>query len=111
MACSFCLKKKHNGLPPFEAGAPYNESMLLLTLRTLNYFYHFLHVFPSLTVSQRQAAVCQSLENSLAFLVGKELNSAASAFMDRVSYLIVCAAPSGFSLLVSGAHHKSLDCS
>lgn len=48
--CSFFFSNKHNGLLPFEAGAPCNELVLLLTLRTLNYFHHFLHVFPSMTV-------------------------------------------------------------
>ena len=47
------------------------------------------------------------VRDSLVVLVGKEWNSAASVFMDGVSYLIVCAAPSVFSLLVSGAHHKN----
>ena len=47
---SRCFPKQHNGLLPLEAGAPCNELMLLLTLRTLNYFHHFLHVIPSLTV-------------------------------------------------------------
>ena len=62
-------------------------------------------------MNQRQAAGCQRLQKSLAFLVGKELNSAASEFMDRVSCLRVSAAPSVFSLLVIGAHHKNLECS
>ena len=43
-----CFPKQHNGSLPLEAGAPCNELMLLLTLRTLNYFHHFLHVIPSL---------------------------------------------------------------
>lgn len=59
-------------------------------------------------MNQRQAAGCQRLEKSLAFHVGRELNSAASVFMDRVSCLRVYAAPSVFSLLVNGAHHKNL---
>lgn len=59
-------------------------------------------------MDQRQAAACQRLVKSLAFTVGQELNSAVSTFVDRVSCLRVCAAPSVFSLLVIGAHHKNL---
>lgn len=56
----------------------------------------------------RQAAGCQRLVKSLAFLVGKYLNSVVSVVLDRISRLGVCAAPSVFSLLVIGAHHKNL---
>lgn len=59
-------------------------------------------------MNQRQAAGYQRLEKSLAFPVGQELNPAVSIFMDGVSCLRVCAAPSVFSLLVIGAHHKNL---
>lgn len=61
----------NNGSLPLEAGAPCNELMLLLTLRTLNYFHHFLHVIPSLCESEAGLLVVRDWKSHWPSLLAK----------------------------------------
>lgn len=87
---------------------PCEESKLLLTLRTLNYFHHFLPVFPSLIVWIRgRLLVVRDWKIHWTSLLARTW--ILQCLYSWTEYPVrVCATPSVFSLLVIGAHHKNL---